>query len=384
MSILIPQIQAAYERDQQSNFVALTADELPLSFESIDTRWLTAVLCRAAPGSEVVDVQLGPVDSGSSNRRRLQISYNAAGQAAGLPTALFCKASHDLANRLVLGVSGGAFTEVHFYNELRPHLPIEAPVSYHARFDPVSCNSMIMLGDISATVTEFCNHHTDMTIERARSQMRLLGRMHGTSYSHPGLRRELEKLPTWSVYFKNTDGFGMKSGSTNGFMAAEEVIPARLYARHAEVWDKTIGSLDIHTRQPEFLSHGDVHLKNWYVAGNGEMGLSDWQCATRGHWSRDVAYAMATALTVENRRLWDRELIAYYIEELAAAGGPRVSFDEAWDAYRQQLITALTWWTVTLTPPPGLPDMQPRDITMEFIRRISTAMDDHGSLDVVI
>lgn len=380
MSLLIPQIQAAYERDQQSNFEALTADDLPLSFDTITDRWLTAVLCRNVPGAQVTAVEFGPVDTGSSNRRRIQITYNDAGTEAGLPTALFCKASHDLANRLVLGVSGGAFTEVHFYNELRPHLPIEAPVTHHAKFDPVSFNSMIMLGDLTGSVTEFCNHKTDMTLARAQSQMRLLGRMHGTSYSHPGLRRELEKLPTWPVYFANTDNFGMKSGSTNGFMAAEEVIPARLYRRHAEIWDRTLNSLKIHEHQPEFLSHGDVHLKNWYVAGDGEMGLSDWQCATRGHWSRDVAYTMSTALTVENRRAWERGLIAYYVEELAAAGGPKVSFDDAWNAYRQQLITALTWWTVTLTPPPGLPDMQPRDITLEFIRRISTAMDDVDSL----
>jgi hypothetical protein len=90
---------------------------------------------------------------------------------------------------------------------------------------------------------------------------------------------------------------------------------------------------------------------------------------------------MATALTIDNRRAWERDLIQYYLEELRAAGGPAISFDEAWNAYRQQLITALTWWTVTLTPPPGLPDMRPRDITLEFIRRISTAMDDVGSLD---
>ena len=55
-------------------------------------------------------------------------------------------------------------------------------------------------------------------------------------------------------------------------------------------------------------------------------------------------------------------------------------FDEAWMHYRQQLMTVLTWWAVTLTPPEGLPDMQPRDITLEFLRRITTAMDDVDTL----
>jgi hypothetical protein len=69
-----------------------------------------------------------------------------------------------------------------------------------------------------------------------------------------------------------------------------------------------------------------------------------------------------------------------YLEGLQGEGGPRIDFNEAWLAYRRQLMSALTWWTVTLTPPEGLPDMQPRDTSLEFIRRITTAIDDLDSL----
>jgi hypothetical protein len=58
-----------------------------------------------------------------------------------------------------------------------------------------------------------------------------------------------------------------------------------------------------------------------------------------------------------------------------------IEFDDAWQHYRQQLISALTWWTVTLTPPEGLPDMQPKRTSLEFIRRISTAIDDLDAMD---
>jgi hypothetical protein len=383
MTNLITKIQSAYERDQHNPPEAITADNLPHSFESITDRWLTAVLCRDVPGAQVVAHTLGPVDTGSSNRRRIEVQYNDAGNRAQLPRALFCKASHELANRIVLGVSGAAFAETHFYNQIRPNLDIEAPLSFHARFDPETFNSMVMLGDLGSTVTEFCSHETVVTLERARSQMRLLARVHGTTFSHPRIQSELTKLQTWPEFFRSTEAFGLQAGSTQGFLVAEEVIPPRLFARSADIWPATIRSLDIHANWSVSLMHGDVHLKNWYVAGNGEMGLSDWQCATRGHWSRDLAYTISSALTVENRREWERELIRYYVEELRAAGGPVVSFNEAWNAYRQQLITALTWWTVTLTPPSGLPDMQPKDITLAFIHRMSTAMDDVDSLDAL-
>jgi aminoglycoside phosphotransferase (APT) family kinase protein len=142
-----------------------------------------------------------------------------------------------------------------------------------------------------------------------------------------------------------------------------------------------LASVERHNQLPQTLGHGDVHLKNWYIAGSGAMGLSDWQCAHRGHWGRDFAYTISTALTVENRRAWDRELLQFYLDRMQAAGGPKIDFNEAWGHYRQQLLSALTWWTVTLTPPEGMPDMQPRDITLEFIRRITTAMDDVDALD---
>lgn len=381
MNDTLQKIQAAYEHDQQHKPEAVTADELPATFESMTERWLTAVLCRDVPGAKVVGHQLGPVDNGSSNRRRVEVEYNDVGLAAGLPLALFCKASFDLANRMTLAMSGGAHVETHFYNHIRPHVEIEAPKSFYALYETKSYKYMVMLGDLTSSVTEFCNHHTVMTLARAQSQVRLLGKLHGTTYSNPHLQAEMEHIKTWPEFFNDTLAFGMQSGSENGFQASEEVIPPSLFKRYQEIWPATMRSMEIHQKGPYYYAHGDVHLKNWYVAGSGEMGLSDWQCCGRGHWARDFAYTIATALKVEDRRAWERDLLKLYLETQRAAGGPAISFDDAWNAYRQQLITALTWWTVTLTPPPGLPDMQPRDITLEFIRRISTAMDDNGTLD---
>jgi Phosphotransferase enzyme family len=382
MAELLKKITAAYELDRAHKSEAVvSAAQLPGSYEAITERWLTDILCGKYPGAAVVGYRLGPPDSGSSNRRKIYVEYNEAGRRAALPGALFCKATQDLANRIVLGVSGGARCEVTFYNDIRPLLNIEAPRSYFAKFDPESFNSIIVLADLSDAVTEFCNHKTKMTRERAESQLALLAEMHGRCYLSPQLREQLNSLPTWPEFFGNTLEFGMQHGSDQGFLAAEDVIPPRLFRRSKEIWPATVESVERHNRLPHTLTHGDVHLKNWYVAGSGEMGLSDWQCASRGHWGRDVAYAMTTALTVEDRRAWDNELLRFYIDRLHASGGPRVGIDEAFSHYRQQMLSALAWWTITLTPAAGMPDMQPRDLTLEFIRRISTAMDDVNSLE---
>jgi thiamine kinase-like enzyme len=381
MSEVIASIKSAYELDRQRGAVKVrSAGELPLSYEAITEQWLTDILCGNCPGARVQSFELGPTDNGSSNRRRIQVEYNEAGCAASLPTHLFCKASHDLRNRMVLGASGAAYTEVTFYNKMRPLLNIEAPRACFAHFDENTFNSIVMLRDLTGQVREFCTHRTSMPLERAQSQVALLAELHGSGYGNPQLSAELQRIATWPDYFNKTLAFGMEAGSNAGFLAAESVIPSRLYRRYEEIWPATLATVERHNQLPQTLAHGDVHLKNWYVAADGRMGLGDWQCASRGHWGRDVAYVIASALTPENRRQWERELLRFYLDRMHAAGGPLTSFGEAWTHYRQQLISALTWWTVTLTPPEGIPDMQPEDTTYEFIRRIAIAIDDVDSL----
>ena len=380
MNQMIQQIQAAYEKDIALNREAVTADDLPLSFDAVNDRWLTAVLCAGAPGAEVIGHGLGAVDDGSANRRKISVRYNEAGRATGLPTALFCKASHHLANRIVLGLAGSARGEALFYSDIRPSLDIEAPVAHFARFDPETFNSMIMLTDISDTVSEFCDHRTVTTRAMAESQMRLLGKLHGSCYSDPGLKGSLEQYPTFLEFFRNTLAFGIKEGSNAGFLEAQEVIPPNLFGRYDDIWPAAAAAVEQADTLPATLAHGDVHLKNWYVAANGEMGLGDWQCATRGHWGRDLAYTISTALSVENRREWERDLLSLYLDQLAMAGGPKVAMDVAFDIYRKQLNPTLTWWTVTLAPTPDIPEMQPREVSLEFIRRITAAMDDLDSV----
>ena len=378
----IAEITAAYEAERATPPGKVTrADQLPLAYEDITPEWLTRVLAAKAPGARASALSLGPEDSGSASRRKIAVTWNQAGQDAGLPDRLFCKSTFELPNRIVLGVSGGAFGGTVFLRDIRPHYAIEAPVCHFAGYNPETINSIIIMTDISDEVLSFCDHNTAMPRTRAESQIRLLARLHGQGYANGAIRAAMQPLPTWPRFFKNTEGFGSETIAKNGFLAAEEVIPPRLFARFDEYWPLALESVALHENLPQTVAHGDVHLKNWYIAGSGDMGLSDWQCVSRGHWARDVCYAIGSALSTEDRRAWEKDLLALYLEEMAREGGPVVPFDEAWTHYRQQLVTALVWWTMTLTPGDDLPDMQPRDITLEMIRRLAVSADDCEAFD---
>jgi hypothetical protein len=380
MQDLLDRITRHHDAEVAEGRKAMVTSDIPISYGSITPEWLTAIVCRDTPGAMVTDRRLGGDDDGTSNRRRIYIEYNEAGIMAGLPSSVFCKASMSLSSRLTLGVLGCTHAEHTFYTMVRPKLNIEAPVPVWANYDPETLASILMLEDLGESI-EFCDQHTPITRERAESMVKVLASVHGHFYQSPKLGQADLPFTLWTDWFSRLQAVGMEEYTGKGFVAAEHVIPPRLFARKDEIWGATLASVEQHFHLPHTLLHSDTHMRNWYVAGGDAMGLADWQSVCIGNWGRDYAYAMSCALTVENRRAWERDLLALYLESLREAGGPAIAFDDAWRIYRQQLFSALAFWTVTLTPPPVMPDMQPRDVTLAFIERFAAAIDDLDALE---
>lgn len=378
---LADRIDAAFAAEQAAQPVARTRHEIPRSYEAITDEWLTTVLCRDTPGAAVVGHRLGPPDDGTNNRRRIFLNYNETGQAAGLPVSVFCKATFGLANRQMLGHSGGVLCEVTFHNHARHLLDIEAPQALLANFDPVGFASIVVFEDFGEHAT-FCSEETPVDLDFARAQLDILARLHGRFADAPEMAGPLAVLPTWYERFHNLATFHLEESCAAGVEASEELLPPDLFARRAEIWPATLLSLELLRALPLTLCHGDVHLKNWYQCDDGRIGLGDWGVAHRGHWSRDLAYTLTTALTITDRQAHEGDLIAYYLDRLATEGGPHVSMDAAMRAYRLSLPSAFAFWTLTLKPDPAFPDMQPVATARVFIERIGQAMADHNALAI--
>jgi thiamine kinase-like enzyme len=378
---LAEQINAAFAAEQAAPLTAKTRNDIPRSYDAISDEWLTAVLCGSAPGAVVTGHHLGPPDDGTNNRRRILLDYNAAGQTAGLPASVFCKATFSLANRQMLGHSGGVLCEVTFHNHARQLLDIEAPRALLANYDPVSFASIVVYEDFGERAT-FCSEDTLVDQDFVRGQLDILARLHGRFSEAPELSGALAVLPTWYERFHNLATFHLEESCSAGVDASEDFLPDELYARGTEIWPATLRSLELLRDFPLTLCHGDVHLKNWYQCDDGRIGLGDWGVAHRGHWSRDLAYTLTTALTIADRQAYEGDLIRYYLDRLEAEGGPRVSLDFAMRAYRISLPSAFAFWTLTLKPDPAFPDMQPAATAKVFIERIGQAMADHNAIDL--
>jgi aminoglycoside phosphotransferase (APT) family kinase protein len=373
--------RVAYERLARP--MARLYDDVPCTPYAVTAEWLTAVLCGKVPGAIVTQVEVKPASAGTHERHQLTVSYNEEGRRAGLPVSIFTKSLPSIVTRMIGGFNGTARVEGSFFTQIRPELEIEAPLCYHSAYDRRTFAAIHLLEDLVATKSAtFCNHKTYVTRAMADDMIDLLASLHGRFYGDPTLAERYRWLASYPRWFTiGAAKMGTEYYTRKAFDAAAHVIPANVMARRDDVWPATMRALALHDSEPQGLIHSDVHIGNWYRTGAGQMGLCDWQCLSRGHWSRDFAYAVTASLTPDNRRSWERELLARYVERFAEKTGVKPEFDLSFLRYRQQIVHALAMWTITLCHSPLLPNMQPEDTTLTMIERMTTAMADLDALD---
>ncbi len=359
--------------DNHVNPLATHPDDVPWHGAALTAEWLTAVLAAETPGAEVTHFEIVGGDDGSSVRRRLHLDWNTAGQLAGLLYALFTKMTPTLATRLSAGIA--ATSEGRFLTELLPHLDVEAPICFHSARSEASGRSIHVMEDLGITKgAEFCNAFTEISEHQAERMIDTLALLHGT-FLDPACELDASWLARYEDFHRAAEKSGIRDGHEQAMDKAAGVIPAAVFAARDRIWPAAEQALSTHD-EGRTVIHSDVHPGNWYQTSEGQMGLCDWARTCRGHWARDLSYVLMSALSTADRRSWERALINRYLERLQEIADVAVSFDDAWLAYRRQSFAALLMWTPTLCPPAMLPDMQPEDVSMLMVERITTAMDD--------
>ncbi|MFT4256902.1 MAG: phosphotransferase [Pseudoxanthomonas sp.] len=359
---------------------------VPNSLHAIDERWLTAALCASVPGAEVVRIEIDGGDAGTSARHALTIDYNAAGRAADLPTELFTKTTPDIKTRLFTGLTNLFVGEANFYTLLRGRLRIESPNGYYAAYDLRSCSSIVLMEDIARTRGARFGAPRTLKINRAMAEdmVRLMANYHSAFWESPELEtmRWLSGSAEWQRHLDRM--INTRAMVDRGIRRAKDVFPDNLLGRMDDVWPAFQASLPLKSQGGVTLLHHDVHSKNWYVTGDGRMGLYDWQTIVKGTWAVDFSYALNCGLDVEDRRAWIEDLLRMYLEELAVRGVESPNYDDAWLAYRQQSVHGLVFWLATIGAGTLQPDLHDREDCLVNIRRLASAVDDAGTLDVLL
>ena len=300
--------------------------------------WMTSTLAPRFPGASVSKVELLLRDDGTNRRARFGITY---ARGSG-PDTVFLKAA-DPAHAELNASTGGILNEARlFLSDVE--LPVDHPAVHLALIDQENFNFLIVMEDITARGAAPRDATAPLSVEQAANGVRGLATLH-SSYWATRLASQnalswVEPMTAWT---------GMARGIDIGLKRAGDTIPSVVRNLtgaqiEGELWTRFIDTV---RTGPQTLLHGDPHIGNTYVLPDNTIGFLDWQVVRRGHFSLDLGYFLQGAVTVEDRRANEADLVELYRTALNLPKADRPSRDETWLRYRASVMHGLALWLAT-------------------------------------
>jgi aminoglycoside phosphotransferase (APT) family kinase protein len=299
--------------------------------------WATAALGSGA--ATATSVEVAGVVTGSNIKARLAIEW-AGADAARQPHAVVVKANfahrdggddidrswNDL-HRLLNA------SEARFYREFAGLLSMRVPTCYLASTDEQTGESLLVLADLTASGHTFAAFDQPFSADLAAAALEQLALLHSATWQNPvvlgaGLRDAMAESGMMDAFLSPVN-WDQQMARARGAYVPESLRDRDLVARAVRAaWARK-------RSEPVCLIHGDPHVGNYYLSADGQPGLLDWPLSTVGNWAWDVGYSLASALTIDDRRALERDLLAHYLACLQRNGVTPPDFDAAWLSYRQ-------------------------------------------------
>lgn len=361
----------------------MSAIPFPTRIEELTLDTLNRVIARQHPGVRLTGFDVvhtkayGEQMVSTAARAVLDLHY-APGTPA-LPTRVILK--------LALGENGpdyaaiiGPFyeNEANFYTRLRGELSIETPMTLGATYDPATSHLGLLLEDVTVRSARFANVLSDVSVAQVRGLLGHLATLHARFWQSPRFASDLSWVQTHNeggvahvLYVispkhiqREIETVAFKREMVQRLRTTADAMLAGVKALHR-----------YHATLPQTLLHGDAHIGNTYLLPGDRGGFVDWQLMVRGYCMHDVNYLITTSLSIEARRANERDLLQYYLDQLASKGVRNPpSFETAWREFRRTLLWGvyIGWLTTPITN-------YGWEINVMNHLRLTTAYEDHDT-----
>jgi aminoglycoside phosphotransferase (APT) family kinase protein len=355
--------------------VTLSELSIPGGWDEITPAWMTDALRRHHPDAVVSDVKVVLRDDGTNRRARLGLTYSAG---TG-PATVFAKAV-DPAHAELVALTSGLFHEPRLFNA-GVVLPLDHPAVYAAIIDEDASDFLMIMEDVVARGADPRDSTRPMTVDQVASGVGGLAKLHSEFW---GDRITSDTALSWVEPFVAFAGLEYAPLEIAHERLGDSV-PAEIPAMtgtdlFVDIWARYIGTL---SEAPQTLLHGDPHIGNTYVLPDDTVGFLDWQMVRRGNFALDLGYFLQGALTIEDRRRSERDLVAEYRGALSLPADDMPSADEVWLRYRASVAHGLAIWIATLS---GGDAWQGAEICLALAQRYAAAfvdLDTRGALDAI-
>lgn len=333
--------------------------------EALSPAWLTAALGTAYPGVVVTAVHAGLVDDRVSTNALFRIEVQEPAPV-GLPLDLCLKGYFGVAGRAASSVG---VVEACCYRDLLPHTGVRTLPTVYADVDVDKGLGVVITADVVARGCTFPDPRTAASVDQVAEGLSQLAILHAATWQSP----RWADLPWLAPKMRMLSGAGRTGVVHASFEGAVGAgIPERVRDPEALLRAYDALSAEVEGLAGWSVMHGDTHLGNVFLDADGRPSFLDWQLVQRGAWYVDVSYHLASSLDVEQRRAHERDLLAHYLDRLAAGGVAAITADDAWSCVRRGVVHGLFLWSITQRVDPAK--------TTALLTRLGTAADDYQAL----
>jgi hypothetical protein len=258
--------------------------------------------------------------------------------------------------------------EVLFYQKLAEHVRMRVPDVYVARTRAKDGAFILLMEDLVEAGCGISDGTVGVRADPAAVALEDLAALH-LRFEDPA-RRAAEaawvKAPSHSDYGQIL--LRQALAQHRDRLSANFIEIAELYIERGEALH------DVWQRGPRTVIHGDAHIGNLFDDA-GRTGFLDWGIINLSTPLRDVSYFLTMALSIEDRRKHERELLAHYLAVRAASGHSPIGWDEAWRSHRLQAAYGVPACCQIVTFPEGVSERR-RIFAQAFLARAEAALED--------
>lgn len=305
----------------------------------ITSEWLTQVLHQNGYDASVNSFEYKQIGTGQM-ARCFRFSMDVVGDESA-PRSLIGKFnSADPATR-EMAAGGGAYTsELMFYRELAPNLPIATPRCYYAEINKEGVNFTLLLEDMSPAIQG--DQLKGCSLAVAEQAVDGLASMHAATWNDEALR-SASWLPDGKGHLEMTRD-GVKECAPEfirrlGSRLENDVLElAGMMANH---FDKLIQLLESH---PDAVIHNDYRADNLLIDETIQppsVTAVDWQTISFGKPLQDVAYFIGASLPTDLRRENEMDLLKRYYRQLCSSGVVDFSWEDCLEGYKLGCFSGL-------------------------------------------
>ena len=316
---------------------------IPTDPQSFTAVWLTAALRTSNTithaGVTACEVQpLSNTNALASQQVRLGLTYDR--QEAQAPRTLVAKFSAADPETRKKWQDGYA-REVHFYQQVAPHVALRTPHCYYSAFSPESAAHVLLLEDLAPTANP--GWEEGCTLAQTEEFIQQIAGLHADWWESPRLDEKGIGQPDQAYLRARQEQY--QTHAWAAFLAkVGDQIPPAIRDLGEELGGRLVKLFTYLQRPPVTLMHGDYKPDNFFFTmgqGGVPLAVANWQTHMRHRGVCDVAYFLGGGVKSEVRRQKEQAWLILYHTTLCAKGVRDYSFDQCRFDYRLSLLRRL-------------------------------------------